>query len=74
MRVLQSPYACTFGTPKVAASNGEGKHFKLSALGKAVRRRDIPTLAQQKAEEREAAGAQEEVSPEGGQWRRGDAK
>lgn len=38
---------------------------QVTALGRAVRRRDIPTLKEAKAAEREAAGAAAEVSKEG---------
>ena len=42
---------------------------QITALGRAVRRRDIPTLRESKAAEREAAGVTAEVSKEGGEAR-----
>ena len=38
---------------------------QITALGRAVRRRDIPTLKEIRADEREAAGEAVEVSKEG---------
>lgn len=60
-----SPYECFFvKAPKVTPLDEEGRSFQVTALGRAVRRRDIPTLKEAKAAEREAAGAAAEVSKE----------
>ncbi len=78
---MQSPYQCTFGRPKVTVQRqpadsaeeaeeaegdgGGGLQLRLSCLGKAVRRRDIPTMVQQKAQERAQRGVAADVSAEG---------
>ena len=45
--------------------DADGQQFTVTCRGLAVRRRDIPTLAQQKAEERKEQGVPQDVSPEG---------
>ncbi|KAL4859055.1 hypothetical protein ACK3TF_000838 [Chlorella vulgaris] len=61
-----SPYECTYGPPQVAGIDAGGRSFKLTAVGMAVRRRDIPTLAAQLDAEQKAKGlGQEAVSAAG---------
>jgi hypothetical protein len=62
--LLQSPYQCTYGPPSVTAQDEEGRSFRLAALGRAARRRDIPTLAHQHDAE-QAGAVEDEVSAEG---------
>lgn len=63
---VQSPYECTYGPPQVAGIDAGGRSFKLTAVGMAVRRRDIPTLAAQVDAEQKAKGhGQEAVSAAG---------
>lgn len=43
---MQSPYECAFvGAPQAHPLDEDGRSFKLAALGRATRRRDIPTKA-----------------------------
>lgn len=51
MSAYGSPYECSIGSEKAAASEGKDGGWTLTAKGRAVRRRDLPTVAQQKAEE-----------------------
>ena len=62
-----SPYECTVHDVAVT-DYSEENIAEMKFLGKAVRRRDIPTLAQQKAEERKEKGGkieEEQVSQDG---------
>jgi hypothetical protein len=49
----------------VRKEDADGQQFTVTCHGVAVRRRDIPTLGQQKAEERKSQGVPQDVSPEG---------
>ncbi|PRW59725.1 hypothetical protein C2E21_1933 [Chlorella sorokiniana] len=60
-----SPYECFFvKLPKVTPLDDGGSSYQITALGRAVRRRDIPTLKEERAAERTAAGGAGEVSNE----------
>lgn len=64
--VAQSPYECSYTLPAtVKCLDDEGCRFEVSARGHAVRRRDIPTRAQEAAAGGGAAAL--EVSKEGEQ-------
>ena len=55
-----SPYLCSFQNVKATKFDQEENIANVKLFGKAVRRRDIPTLAQQKEEERNEKGHAEE--------------
>lgn len=60
-----SPYECSVEGVKVKEAGEEQGSVTLTYTGKAARRRDIPTLAQRKAKERQQKGIQDDVAPEG---------
>lgn len=53
----QSPYACAYGAASgVSPLDEEGRSWQLHSLGRAARRRDIPTLGQQAGRDAQQAG------------------
>jgi hypothetical protein len=48
-----SPYKCSIENIKIESFDPAEAHASITFLGKAIRRRDIPTLRQQKQKERE---------------------
>lgn len=47
-----SPYSCSIKNIKIKSFDPDNAHASITFLGKAIRRRDIPTLGKKKEEER----------------------